>query len=795
MAEKRTIELEVKEQGLDQVTQKTKSLKQQLKEMKLELSTMDEGSQGFKDLLAEAGKLQDKIGDLNQQVKNFASDTGKVDVALGGISAVAGGFEAVTGAMGLMGVENKNLEKAILRVQSAMAVANGIQQVQIALQKESALMKGIDTAKTWLLATATTAYNFVVGTSTGALKLFRIALASTGVGALVIGLALLIANFDKVRDAVIGAYDKFNKLGPAVKGVIMVMFPFIGLIYGVVKALEHFGVIDDVVTRKNKANADARTKAVVKEQNAKANVAKMKQKFDDDYYTHEINLAKANGKETYQLELSKAKSHLASGRVFLATQASKIKAYQEEIKMLIATGDADSDKVKELKKSMLDSQKVAKETYEDNLATKRAIEVMEAEHRTELKNNAKGSAVEQKDIARDLQDAKLQLLKDGQEKEIEAINLKYKRENEDLEKEVKDGTKKRKQVDELVKINLELQQKDLAVIRDKYAKEKIKKEDEEWLATQKLTLSAREYEELLLAQKFDAEQEKASGNAQLEKELTEQHQKELIELRTKFADEDLKKAEDLAKAKLDAEKQYQALILSEDELARLNIQSKADAELLVFQTNLDNKLITQEQYEEAKKALTEKTNGEVAKLDEDADKKKKELLNSQLDAVKQGLSSIANIAELFAGKSKKSQKKAFNIQKTTQIASATIDTYKSATSAFSSLSGIPIVGPVLGGLAAAGAVAAGIMNIKKIKNTQFEGGAEPSAGGGGGGGGGGGDMGGGGAPQAPQFNVVGNNGMNQLAQLQQKPVQAFVVSSEMTSAQALERNRINNATI
>jgi uncharacterized phage infection (PIP) family protein YhgE len=93
MAEKRTIELEVKQQGLDQVTEKTKSLKQQLKEMKLELSTMDEGSQGFKDLLAEAGKLQDKIGDLNQQVKNFASDTGKVDVALGGISAVAGGLK------------------------------------------------------------------------------------------------------------------------------------------------------------------------------------------------------------------------------------------------------------------------------------------------------------------------------------------------------------------------------------------------------------------------------------------------------------------------------------------------------------------------------------------------------------------------------------------------------------------------------------------------------------------------------------------------------------------------------
>ena len=789
MAEKRTIELEVKQQGLDQVTEKTKSLKQQLKEMKLELSTMDEGSQGFKDLLVEAGKLQDKIGDLNQQVKNFASDTGKVDVALGGISAVTGGFEAVTGAMGLMGVENKNLEKALLRVQSAMAIANGVQQVQIALQKESALMKGIDTAKTYLLATATAAYSFVVGTSTGALKLFRIALVSTGIGAIVVVIGLLIANFDAVKNAVIGAYDKFNKLGPAVKAVIMIIFPFIGAIVGIVKALEYFGVVDDATTRKNKANAEARTKAVEKEANLKANLSKKKQKSDDEYYSHEINLAKANGKETYQLELSKAKAHLASGRVFLSAQALKIKAYQEEIKMLIATGDADSDRVKALKKSMADSQKVATESYNDNLATKRAIEVMEAEHRTELKNNAKGSAVEQKDITRDLQDAKLALVKDGQEKELEAIRLKYKRENEDLEKEVKDKTKKRKQVDELTKLNLDLQEKDLAVVRDKYAKEKIKKQDEEWLATQKLTLSAREYEELLLAQKFDSEQEKAIGNAELEKELTEQHQTELVALRKRFAEEDLKIAEDLAKAKLEAEKQYNALVLTEEELAKLNVQSKADSELLTLKTNFDNKLLTQEQFETAKKALTEKTNGEIAKLDEDADKKKTELLGKQLDAVKGGLTSIANIAELFAGKSKASQKRAFNIQKATNIASATIDTFTSAQSAYKSVVGIPIVGPVLAPLASAGAIAMGIMNIKKIKESQFEGGAEPSAGGGGG------DTGGGGAPQAPQFNVVGNNGMNQLAQLQQKPVQAFVVSSEMTSAQALERNRINNATI
>ncbi len=49
--------------------------------------------------------------------------------------------------------------------------------------------------------------------------------------------------------------------------------------------------------------------------------------------------------------------------------------------------------------------------------------------------------------------------------------------------------------------------------------------------------------------------------------------------------------------------------------------------------------------------------------------------------------------------------------------------------------------------------------------------------------------------QAPSFNVVGNSGMNQLAQIQQTPMQAYVVSGEVTSAQALDRNRIKNATL
>ena len=174
----------------------------------------------------------------------------------------------------------------------------------------------------------------------------------------------------------------------------------------------------------------------------------------------------------------------------------------------------------------------------------------------------------------------------------------------------------------------------------------------------------------------------------------------------------------------------------------------------------------------------------------------KKLKEQKLQAVQDGFTTIANLAELFAGKNRKQQKIAFDIQKAANIANATIDTYKAAQGAYASLSGVPIVGPVLGAAAAGVAVTAGLINIKKIASTSFNGG---SSGGGGstssdtGGGGGGGS-----APAVPQsapnFNLVGATGLNQLDMLG-KPIQAFVVGGEVTTYQELERNRLRNATL
>jgi hypothetical protein len=91
------------------------------------------------------------------------------------------------------------------------------------------------------------------------------------------------------------------------------------------------------------------------------------------------------------------------------------------------------------------------------------------------------------------------------------------------------------------------------------------------------------------------------------------------------------------------------------------------------------------------------------------------------------------------------------------------------------------------GLGIAANVAATTKALKEIGG----GGTAPS-----GGGAGGGSMatgGGGAGVNAPNFNVVGNNGLNQLAQLQQQPIKAYVVGAEVSTQQALDRNRITNA--
>ena len=278
------------------------------------------------------------------------------------------------------------------------------------------------------------------------------------------------------------------------------------------------------------------------------------------------------------------------------------------------------------------------------------------------------------------------------------------------------------------------------------------------------TLTQQEREEQAIAAKYFALEQLAKGNAEQLAIIETAKNAELKVITDKYE-----------KEKTAKEKEFKALkdefTLSEDALAIQKIKddyaikaalAKDDADLIVL--------------------INEERDKKIIAIEKAAAKKKKEI---QIQGVADGLSTISNLTELFAGKSQAQQKKAFKIQKAVNIATAVLDTYKAANAALASAP------PPFNFIAMGAAITAGLVNVKKISETEFNGGGASS----------GGASGGANASvpqstqQAPSFNVVGNSGINQLAQIQQQPTQAYVVSGAVTSAQSLDRNRIQNATI
>ena len=189
---------------------------------------------------------------------------------------------------------------------------------------------------------------------------------------------------------------------------------------------------------------------------------------------------------------------------------------------------------------------------------------------------------------------------------------------------------------------------------------------------------------------------------------------------------------------------------------------------------------------EAKKAIDDKAVADQKVRDDKAKADAKALEDYKISVVQGGLSAINDIAALFAKGNEKQQKRAFQVQKAVGIAQATINTAQAITKVFAETTDFTPT-QSLRIANAVGIGVAGAAQIASIASQQFEGGGDVESPD---------DLGGGGGEAvAPSFNVVGDSSVNQIAQLQQTPVQAFVVSGEVTTSQALDRNRVQNATL
>lgn len=168
-----------------------KSFKTELKEANQELIS---ASRNFGPVSEQAlaaakrvGELKNEIGDAQKLANTFNTDGSASIKAFGSaVQGLAGGFAALQGVMGLLGTESEETQKALLKVQSALAISQGIESIA-------------DAAKGFGNLAAIIEKNVV-----GAFSSLKNAIITTGIGALTVAIGYLIANWDKLKYSILG---------------------------------------------------------------------------------------------------------------------------------------------------------------------------------------------------------------------------------------------------------------------------------------------------------------------------------------------------------------------------------------------------------------------------------------------------------------------------------------------------------------------------------------------------------------------------------------------------------------
>ena len=467
MAEKRTIELEIKE-NFKQVEKDLNSLDKALD------NTADSArdvNKSFEDvygdlqpLTSRMGEAEDRLYELaaagdytSNEYKNLLNTVGEyrkvqinTDLAVdsasmtlsqklgGALGGVASGFELAQGSMALFGVEGENVQEALLKVQSAMALAQGLQ--------------GLKEAKSSFIALGNSAVN--------ALKGIKTAIAATGIGLLLVAVGSLVAYWDDIKEAVSGVSDEQTNLNKKTQA---------NLVASEAK-VESLNKQDNILKLQGKTEKEI-LQLKITELDATIKIA-------------EVNLANQKVTKKSQVEAAKRNHDILVGIItFMSVPLELLLKSIDKVASFIGKETGLSDWYKWIKESgaNLLFDPVATAT-EGDAAIKEAegklldmknskagyelqIRGIEREARQGSVNNASGTAKEIKDIAFDLEEERIRLMKDGQQKELDSLALQYAKKKKEIEKDetilAKDKTK-------LLDGLINGQKSDEALINEKY---------------------------------------------------------------------------------------------------------------------------------------------------------------------------------------------------------------------------------------------------------------------------------------------------------------------------------------
>ena len=634
MAEKKIIELEVKNN--------LGSLKSQLREAQAEVAKLSEQfgvtSKEAANAAKKAAELKDRIEDAKALTDAFNPDA-KFKALSSSLGGVASGFAAYQGALGLIGVESKEVEAQLLKVQSAMALAEGLQS-----------LGGL---KDSMIALGSVIKNQVVT----AFATLKGAMMATGIGLVIAAIGTAIYLMDQYNDEIEDNIQKQKRLNEENK-----------------KFAEQLAEV-----------AEARQK----ERNASKGGLNDKER--------ELQLLRARGAS--EQDIYKKEKEIINKRI-----------YDQNVLLNTFIGNNSAERQKRL-----EAQNNLKNLYAESKS-------LDASYNKTLSDAQKERLKEQQETNKQLLKAQIEL-----QNEVNRINAQARNQAlTELEQANTEANDRR----------LSTQQKEVQDVNDKYFR---------------LIELAKQYNE----------DTKSLEQAQLE---------ELDLIRSKY---NLKQIEDKNNLILEIETVENAYFDSLKTRQDLEVQAVSDKYFrlieLAKQNGEDTKILEQAQAQE------------IAKIKLDAEK---ELNAKKVQMTQQAFSIIQGVADLFAQGNEEDQRKAFQLNKAVNIGQAIMNTAQGVTAA---LSGGGNLGKVATGLnfVEAGLIGTiGALNIAKIANTQFQGGANN----------GGGNTPTASAPRTPSFDIIQAQPQMQLGALQQQPVKAYVVSGEVSTAQALDRNRVRNAT-
>ena len=221
MAKTLAIKVKYSSEGEGKVIRNINELEGAIEQLSSELKTLDFGTEEYKRTASELNRLKSEFKDIEKTVEGLDVEA-RLSAIGGALNVVTGSFLIASSAARTFGASAETVEeveKLELQALEAVNIAMGVRAV-VEGAVQAAKLKTIAAEKLGILQTnlataAQTAYTAVVGASTGALKVFKLALASTGIGLIIVAIGELVANWDNLTSAIFGSNeeaDRFNDI-------------------------------------------------------------------------------------------------------------------------------------------------------------------------------------------------------------------------------------------------------------------------------------------------------------------------------------------------------------------------------------------------------------------------------------------------------------------------------------------------------------------------------------------------------------------------------------------------------